>query len=87
MGQIVEVNEAGALTLEPEVLGHVKPHTRYLVERDNGTLVLRPAEKLPFWATATPEERARAILEYASRKRPPAPDLPDEALRRENIYD
>jgi hypothetical protein len=36
---------------------------------------------------ATPEARAEAFQQWAMRKRPPAPPLSDEALRRESLYD
>jgi Arc/MetJ-type ribon-helix-helix transcriptional regulator len=40
----------------------------------------------PFWTTATPEDRARAFAQWASRHRG-GPGLPADALRRENMYD
>ena len=40
----------------------------------------------PFWETATPEERAEAFRQWASRHKG-GPGLPAEALRRENMYD
>ncbi|MDQ3812499.1 MAG: hypothetical protein M3347_00955 [Armatimonadota bacterium] len=88
MSQIVEVTEDGALYLPPEVLSHPKPHTRFVVQSQDGSIVLHPVEgSLPFWATATPHERAEALRRFASEKRPPAPPIPLEALRRENLYD
>jgi hypothetical protein len=42
---------------------------------------------LPFYATATPEERAQAILEWGRSHAPrDAPPLSDEAISRESIY-
>lgn len=35
----------------------------------------------------TPDEVIASILEWASKPRPPAPALSNEALRRENLYD
>ncbi|MGE0683598.1 MAG: hypothetical protein AB7P69_22210 [Candidatus Binatia bacterium] len=62
MSQVVEISEDGALTLPAEVLEQVKPHKRFVVKVYNGTLVLHPeSEPLPFWATATPEERAEDL--------------------------
>ena len=41
----------------------------------------------PFYATATPEERAQAILEWGRSHAPRnAPPLSDEAISRESIY-
>ncbi len=87
MNQVVEVNEEGILSLPAEVLEKVKPHKRFVVEINNGALILRPEAKAqPFWATATPEEWAKSLREWvASHKE--GPGLPLEALSRETIYD
>jgi hypothetical protein len=56
----------------------------------NGTLILRPETKAqPFWATATPEEWVEHFHQWLEnmRARESGPPLPDEALRRENMYD
>ena len=90
MSQVVELNEEGTLRLPPEVIEQVKPHKRFAVEVDNGTVILRPeAEEQPFWATATPEEWVEPFHPWLAsiRARDSGPPLPDEALRRENIYD
>jgi hypothetical protein len=95
MSQIVEVNEDGALYLSPEVLGNAKPHTRYKVKTQGKMLVLvKVADDEPsisdarrLYETRTPEQRAEAFRQWANEERPPAPPLPDEALRRENMYD
>lgn len=39
-----------------------------------------------FSATATPEERARAVEEWANKHRSSAPPLSDEAISRDSIY-
>jgi hypothetical protein len=90
MSQVVEINEEGTLRLPPEVIEQVKPHKRFAIEVDNGTLILRPeTEEQPFWATATPEEWVEHFHQWLAsiRVRESGPPLPDEALRRENIYD
>jgi len=88
MSRIIETNEEGAIHLSAELLGERKPHTRYVVEVEGDTLTLRPESSArPFWATATPQERAEVFRRWANTKRPPAPPLPAEALRRENIYE
>src|SRR5438874_643529 len=52
---------------------------------DNGQAI--PEEgKLPFHATATKEERIRALREYAASHRGDGPPLSDEAISRESIY-
>lgn len=87
MSHIVEINEEGVLTLPAEVLEQVKPYKRFMVEVHNGTLVLQPESKpLPFWATATPEERAEDLRQWVASHKG-GPGLPDEALSRETMYD
>ena len=64
--------EAQGMTLE-ELL-------RVITADTNGT------QEKPFFETATPEERAHAVEEWASRHRSSAPPLSDEAISRESIY-
>ena len=61
-----------------------------MVEVENGRLILSPvASEQPFWATATPEERAERAERLMAwvQSHQNGPNLPDEALCRENIYD
>lgn len=87
MNSIIEVNSDGALYLPSEILEAIKPNKRFVVEINNQTLILYPENtSQPFWATATPEERAEHLMQWVlSHKQ--GPNLPDEALRRENIYE
>ena len=88
MSLIVEANEQGALYLPRELIGNVKPHARFILRRHGEVLLLHPeGEELPFWATATPKERAERFLEWANQERPEAPILLLEALSRESIYE
>ena len=87
MSEIVEVDERGAIQLPSELLIALKPHTRFVLEVQGETLVLHPIAALPFWQTATPQERAEAALHWAALERPAAPPLPDAALHREQMYD
>jgi len=88
MSLIVEVNEDGALTPPPEAIGNVKPRTRFVLRKHGDYLMLQQEDgQLPFWATATPEERAKRFREWASQERPEAPGWPLEALSRESIYE
>jgi hypothetical protein len=43
--------------------------------------------KLPLWYTATPEELAEATRQQWENRGLDGPDIPLEALRRENMYD
>jgi len=50
-------------------------------------IVLRPLTDVSsFWATTSPEERAAAFRQWAVSHEG-GPNLPDEALSRESIYD
>jgi hypothetical protein len=95
MSLIVEVSESGTLQLPAEILQAIGPNTRFVVEvegdRDSVAkqyrLILSPVPpEQPFWATATPEERAERLMQWVQSHQNGA-NLPDEALRRENIYD
>jgi hypothetical protein len=87
MSQVVEINDEGELSLPAEVLEQVKPHRRFVVQLIGEMLILRPEDKsLPFWATATPEERAEDLRQWV-RSHEDGPGLPDEALSRETLYD
>jgi hypothetical protein len=91
----LEGSESGTLQLPAEILQAIELHTRFLVEveSDRGSvakqyrLILSPVPpEQPFWATATPEERAERFHQWVQSHKD-GPNLPDEALRRENIYD
>ena len=87
MSRIVEVNEEGALNLPAAVLGNAPPRTRYLVDVRGNAIVLKPVDgPPPFWASASPQERA-ADLQRWTASHTDEPGLPDEALRRERMYD
>jgi hypothetical protein len=87
MSSIVEVSEAGTLQLPAEILQAIQPNTRFVVEVESDRLILSPVPpEQPFWATATPEERAERLMQWVQSHQSGA-NLPDEALRRENIYD
>ena len=62
---------------------------RYHVEMLNGKLAIRPMteEEKQAYAAMTPGERVKKFLEWANQPRPETPILPDEAFRRENLYD
>ena len=87
MSEIVEINAQGAIQLPRDLLDTVKPHTRFVIEVQGELLVLRPVTDLPFWQTATPQERAEAAREWAAIERPAAQPIPDAALHRDQLYD
>ena len=94
MSSIVEVTEAGTLQLPAEILQAIGPNARFVVEVESVhdsvakqyRLILSPVpQEQPFWATATPEERAERLMQWVQSHQNGA-NLPDEALSRENIY-
>lgn len=87
MSNIVEIDERGAIQLPRDLLADVKPHTRFVLEVQGEALVLRPVTALPFWQTATPQERADAVRRWAELERPAAPPIPDAALHRDQLYE
>ena len=83
----LETNDDGGLRLPPELIGGVRPHAKFELEVVGDILLLRPADSdRPFWRQATSQQRADAFKRWAA-PRPPTPDLTDESLRRENLYD
>ena len=91
MHEIVEVNEEGGLYLPSELLARLlaeaKPHTRYALQPQGENLVLtRLHQAQPSWANSTPQQRAKAFRDWATRHKE-GPNLPDHALSRETIYE
>jgi hypothetical protein len=85
---MLETRDDGGLFLPSDLIGGVKPHSKFELEVLGDMLLLRPADKdRPFWRQATSQQRAEAFKRWADAPRPSAPDLSDESLRRENIYD
>ncbi|MCB0172289.1 MAG: hypothetical protein KDJ97_17220 [Anaerolineae bacterium] len=88
MVYILEISQQGSLQIPSELLPQLKPHTHYQLEVQGDTLILRPHEEQPFWATATPAQRAARFRDWAQQtERPAAPVLTDDSLSRETIYD
>jgi hypothetical protein len=95
MYSIVELSETGTLQLPTEILQAIQPNTRFVVQlesdRESATqqyrVILSPIpSRQPFWATATPEERAERWHRWVQGHKDGS-NLPDKALRRENMYD
>lgn len=94
MSALVEVQENGEVRLPAEVHSW-KPHTQLQVAAEGEKLVIAPAQKAAIadesaalWYSRTPAERAAAFRELtATLPRREGPEIPDEALRRENMYD
>jgi hypothetical protein len=84
----LETNDDGGLHLPPELIGGARPHAKFELDGFGGIWLLRPADRQqPFWQRATPQQRVEAFRRWVDSPRPPAPDLTDESLRRENLYD
>ncbi|MEH2301542.1 MAG: hypothetical protein V7K88_21770 [Nostoc sp.] len=80
---ILKVNEHGDLYLASEVLEEIQPGTVYSLEVQGDVLILRPERS----GVLSPEEKAAKWRRWAASHSANSPVLPDEALRRENIYD
>ena len=98
MVQLIEVDEDGTIHLPRELFADTSLPARYIVEAHGDVLTLRKvdetstngtrAEDRSSWQTRTPAERAAAIQAWvASLPVREVPPIPDEALRRENMYD
>ena len=68
MTRILEAEEDGTLTLPPDVLGNVQPHTRYVLETSGTELTLRPE---PIEATKQKQssKKTKASIEAWEQKR------------------
>jgi hypothetical protein len=88
MSRIIERNAKGEVVLPADIVDAVTPHDRFEVDVRGNQIVARPVEgEEPLWKRLTPEERAREFREWVRNLSPKAPHLPDEALRRESVYD
>ncbi len=61
----------------------IDDYLKSLMPNGNGK---QQREERPLYETATPEERANAIREWAESHKSDAPAIPLESLRRENLY-
>jgi hypothetical protein len=87
MNQTIKINESGGLYLPPELLGEAAKHQEFSLETEGEKIVLRPVpSSKEIWETRTPDERAAEFRLWAESQQTKV-NLPDEALRRENIYD
>ena len=87
MNSIVRTNEDGGLYLPRETLGGAKKHQQFSIETSGETIILRPVSaSQAIWDARTPEERAGEFRRWAASHHNDA-NLPDKALRREDIYD
>jgi hypothetical protein len=88
MTYTLEISDQGGLQIPPELLPAGHTYTRYQLEIEGETLILRPQKSEAFWITASPVQRAARFRDWAAQtKRPAAPPLSDEALSRETLYD
>lgn len=84
---IIETNDIGELQIPARVI-NAGPHTRFRLEQDGNVLKLIPESSPKGWKSLTQSVRSRAFQDWAEKL--PArngPEIPDEALRRENLYD
>ena len=87
MAHILEINHQGVLQIPSEMLPESRPHTRYQIEVQGETLILRPVQSQPLWQTASPEQRGARFRDWVTQtERPVSPPLSDEAISRESVY-
>lgn len=89
MEQIIEADANGVIVLSPETNASIKPHARYALEEENGDLKLKRKlneEEKPFWMTASTEEWVASFKQWVE-SHTDGPNLPNEAFRRESIYE
>jgi hypothetical protein len=85
---VLELGDDGVLHVPGEFLAGAQPHAQFELDVLGEAVLLRPAGAVrPFWQQATPVERAEAFEQWAVMSPPDTPDLPDECLRREGLYD
>jgi hypothetical protein len=85
---VLEVGDDGVLRVPAELLGGAQPHAQFELDHLGAITFLRPTgTDRPFWLQATPTERAEAFEQWARTSPLETPDLPDESLRREGLYD
>ena len=86
MKRIIEIGQDGSITLPTELLEAIAPNKRFAVEIQDKALILHPVDRAqPFWQTATPQERAKRLLQWTASHQEEA-NLSDEAMSRDNIY-
>jgi hypothetical protein len=85
MQMTVSTNEQGAVIVPLKQLLETQEYKMRIID---GELIVYPAH-LKLYEVVTKEQLAKAILERASKRKPDpnAIQIPDEALRRENMYD
>ncbi len=83
----VKVDQHGTITLGPDVLQDLKPNTAFTVRRDGHAVILEPLRAYnPETLTLSPEERAKRFEAFV-RRASVSVGLPDDATRRESIYE
>ena len=86
-GTVLEVNDAGGLTVPASLLPVATPHSRYVVLADGKQIILAPAsEQEPFWKTASTEEWLASFNDWIARHHD-GRGLSREAVSRESIYE
>jgi hypothetical protein len=83
----IEKNDLGAFTLPRAALDNLETR-EFKIKVVGDELIIYPAH-LKFYEVATPQQRANLLLERLSHEKPDpnAPQIPDEAFRRKNIYE
>ena len=98
MAELVRVDESGTIHLPHEALGDTPLPARYILDGEGDHLTLTRFDEsfsreiiyadYPAWLDRTPEQRAAAWRSWVNYlPHTGGPPIPDEALRRESMYD
>jgi len=89
MSAIIHIAPNGTIQLPPEILAHLQLNTPYAVRTENSKVVMEPAPVERHSNNhLSPEQRAKRFRQWVdSMPKREGPPIPDEALRRENMYD
>ena len=87
MVKVVEKNKNGELVLPKEAFEPNDPNSRYAVQSTDGIITVTPVREEVPPSDEEVEEWIRRFDEWMASIEPRGPHIPDEALRRENLYD
>jgi hypothetical protein len=88
MSVYIEPNDRNELVIPLDRVKKLKRSARYKVDASGDVITVTPARvRRSARSRREAEEWVKSFLEWANEPKPPVPHLPDEAFRRENLYD